>query len=426
MSEDFAILDFALVAADPDTVALALARGLSSQDGTKDGEPEETPDRKGLLSRFVAARLGARGSGGLDLMVQHPETMREPPFARRDIGALRDAHTEPLRVSGPVGTRGLTFVEFLEPEIGQSSVAKALSAQLPGEDIFYFRYSGARHPGADFAFHVYHAGRASRRAASLSFNGATEEANWSSTDSGIPHAVEAGCLPPPNTPKSGIMTPGRQARILKALGIEPEDLINPDPEQQRSFVLSRTSGGTPVEEAIRHVEPKPVPVEEPAAKRPKSKVPVIELPEREEQSTEQPEANVDPADQTASASTLALREAEAAHAPTAGTEAAGDLAPEGPPSELPPAEPVPDVGTKDWENEVTAILLDAVEDALPEGDQISWLDALTKQLESGDVVGALREASRLILSGSRSNDEKRTAVERLTALYSKIRVTTPR
>ncbi|MEO1306501.1 MAG: hypothetical protein AAFV38_00845, partial [Pseudomonadota bacterium] len=85
--------------------------------------------------------------------------------------------------------------------------------------------------------------------------------------------------------------------------------------------------------------------------------------------------------------------------------------------------PLPAIGSKDWEDEVTRLLLEAVEAGLPPAEQVPWLDHLTRQLEAGQVTDAIANATDLIRKGNRSGPAKEHAISRLTALY---RAPTPR
>ena len=72
-----------------------------------------------------------------------------------------------------------------------------------------------------------------------------------------------------------------------------------------------------------------------------------------------------------------------------------------------------------WEEEVTGLLVAAVESALPDEDQVDWLDKLTGQLVSGDIDGALTEAHRMIMAGRRDAADKDAAVARLAELFGR-------
>ncbi|MEO0831029.1 MAG: hypothetical protein AAFY03_11310, partial [Pseudomonadota bacterium] len=263
-------------------------------------------------------------------------------------------------------------------------------------------------------FHVYLDGRATRRSASLSFNGASEEANWSATDTGLPHSLEAGCLPPQNTPKSEIMTPDRQTRILSALGIDPTELIEPAPADRVVLVLSRASGGTPLAKALSSLTKDPLKPEPTVSAEP---------PEPVQPSPAEPA----PTFRTPTSSERALQaiDREARQSEQEGDRNLVERPPFVPSDDpaapvAPQVDDVPAVGTPEWEDEVTGILLEGVEAALPEPEQVPWLEALTQQLAKGDVQGALQSASDLIEAGDREQDTKAAAIARLTALYQKI------
>jgi hypothetical protein len=350
MDEDFALLDFALVDAAPEIVVAAF---VAAHEAASDGSTNS--QRKGLMGRLFGAKRGA--SGNAPLTLHAADSLPSPPFTRADISPPPE-DTLPVRLSYPVGDNGLTLIEFVEPDIGTSRVIGRLSAGLPGTDVFYFRYSGVRHPGADFSFHVYSDGKPLRRVGSLSLKGDGPDAKWSVTDSGIPHTTEADSLPHPKSPPNEIMTPERQGSILDALGVDPGTLFDSVDTLSTVVVLSSASGGRPVSELQT---------------APQSFAPAAEdIPEPE---PELPEA--------------------AAAAP------------------VEEAEPAPD-----WETQVTGILLDAVNAGLPEAEQVAWLDALTRKLESGDVEQALQDAMDLIAAGDRPDDQKTDASTRLQTLYA--------
>ena len=71
-----------------------------------------------------------------------------------------------------------------------------------------------------------------------------------------------------------------------------------------------------------------------------------------------------------------------------------------------------------WEEEVMALLVDAVEHALPEADQVPWLDELTARLNEGDVCEALAEAQVLIAHSDRPTNERLRMAARLAALFA--------
>ena len=72
----------------------------------------------------------------------------------------------------------------------------------------------------------------------------------------------------------------------------------------------------------------------------------------------------------------------------------------------------------EWEQEITAILLVAVETCLPADEQVAWLNSFTKRLESGNTDDALTDAEALILSAERPHAEKAAAAARIRALYA--------
>ncbi|NDR54900.1 hypothetical protein [Aliiruegeria sabulilitoris] len=358
MTEDFALIDFALTARAPAEVAEAIG---FLQAGGPAAPATAPPARRGILSRLLGRgdTAGKSASGGPKLRIQPAGTLDPPPLARivlADKGFASNGG--PVRLTGPLGAAGLTLIEFREGDGDVSAFCEALSDALEGDEIFYFRHSGSRHPGAHFAFHVYLDGRVTRRAMSSSKDGAIPEAQWEGTDSGMPHPLETDSLPAPGTANSEIMTPVRQAIILEALGLDPDYLFAQTQESGLvTLELSEDAGGRPLSEvnAVVNEQLNPAP---PAAQAELE----LDLPEPKTAATEQ--------------------------------------------------EP-------NWEEEVTGLLVEAVESALPAEEQVAWLDQLTERLVDGDIDGALAEAHRMIRAGDRSELDKAAAASRLAELFGR-------
>ncbi len=240
MLEDLAVIDFALLPERPERVVRAIGQVHALRARAAARSP-----RQGLFARFRGARSTAAAAPALTL--HEPDALPPPPLARADMGAFGPPEAA-LRVSHPVGSAALTLVEFREIDAETSPLCEALSAELPGVEIFRFRLSGGRHPGAETAFHVYLDGRAVRRAASISAEGIAPEAPWRAVDSGMPHAVEAESLPSARARAWEIMTPARQAAILGALGVDADALFEPDPSL-RARALTPAPGGAPLRTA---------------------------------------------------------------------------------------------------------------------------------------------------------------------------------
>lgn len=378
MTEDFALIDFALSARPPAEVAEAIGRVRAEQ------APEEPP-RRGFLSRILSGlRRGEAGGKRPPGLTLHPaNTLADWPLTRVVLAdGMPAAANTPFRISGPIGMAGLTLIEFREDDQESSPLCEALSAELPGDELFYFRHSGSRHPGAHFAFHVYRDGRATRRAASVSADGIMAEAAWKGLDSGMPHPLETDSLPAPGTPNSEVMTPVRQAIILEALGVDPEALFAAGEEPGMVVLeLSTEPGGRPLWEAAAFVEDQ--------LRGPGDPAPAKFAPgDGPEEESFRPDLG--DADRAARAPTQsAARHAEESDAPAS------------------------------WEEEVTALLVSAVETSLPADEQVAWLDQLTSQLLGGDVDGALEEARRMIGTGTRSPAEKQADIARLAQLFGR-------
>ncbi|MEE4120959.1 MAG: hypothetical protein V2I65_18310 [Paracoccaceae bacterium] len=426
MREDFALVDFALVAAAPERVVPALGQvhALQARAGAAAaaarGQPRTTGARPGLLSRLLR-RGGGVAAAPAPLLLQPEGHLPPPPLARLMLDGLGfGAGATPFRVTAPVGEAELALVEFREADAEHSPVCAALSAELPGTEVFRFRLSGARHPGAETAFHVYLDGHAVRRTASISTEGTAPEAPWRVVDTGIPHPVEADSLPHARARAWEVMTPARQGAILAAMGVEPDTLFDPLPGRV-AIVLSPAEGGRPLSYAARLFRaarpdaapdgPSPgVPPGTPAETADPLSLPATDRPEP----TAAPGPGASPAAETAGTAPGELRDAtwaENTRAPSAATPAA------------PPSTPgAPGAGAEDeagtsWEAEVTAILVAAVAHALPEQEQVPWLTALTARLEAGDVADALDEARALIARGDRPEAERAADAARLDALF---------
>ncbi|WP_068111410.1 hypothetical protein [Tropicimonas marinistellae] len=376
-AEDFALIDFAISARPLAEVAAALGRVRDTPAGGSDAPGDGSagsPRRGNLLSR-VFGRSSSKGWNGRttggNLLIQPDGTLGPPPLTRPVLTDMGFGVTHsPVRLSAPLGVAGLTMIEFREGDGDVSTFCQRLSSALDGDEVFYFRYSGSRHPGAHFAFHVYQHGRVSRRAVSRSLHGTAPEADWQGIDSGIPHPLETDSLPAPGTPNSEIMTPVRQASIIEALGIDPETLFFEASEQHVTLELSDARGGLPLSSAETII----------AEKRRKPP----DAPVREDRSP--------PPDKDDSETVSA-------------TEAS-------PPQDLPRS-------TRSWEEEVTHLLVEAVDSALPPEEQVAWLDSLTARLEAGDVDSALADACRIIDAGNRPLAEKQAAADRLIELFGR-------
>ncbi|SFB70469.1 hypothetical protein [Tropicimonas isoalkanivorans] len=363
MTEDFALIDFALSVRSPAEIAEALARAQAAPS-------RANPEGGGVLSRLLRRFSGggaAPGTTRSTLSIQPPGTLGAGPLTRpvaTDMGF--SGPVSPVRLSSPIGVAGLTLIEFREGDDETSHFCEALSAQLRGDEMFYFRYSGGRHPGAHFAFHIYQDGRMTRRAISFSPSGTAPEADWHGIDSGMPHPVETDSLPPPGVTASEIMTPARQSVILESLGVDPESLFMEMPDTLTVLELSDAPGGAPLSSARSVIEartPKPEPVTPPA-----------------------------PAPQAA---------------------------PEPVPAEPVSASAEPDDPERSWEDEVTRILVEAAESALPPEIQVAWLDSLTARLVSGDIDSALADARQMIDRGRRTPAQKHAAAARLAELFGR-------
>jgi len=377
VTDEFAVIDFALTAAAPERVVQALGQVQAMRARHQGGQGSSEPRRKSLLARF-----SFRGSGAhtpAPLLIQSAGTLAPAPLARflpDELGF--GAGNTPFRVTAPIGEAALTLVEFREADGDRSPIAEALSAELPGTEVFRFRLSGARHPGADTVFHVYVDGRAVRRAASISAEGTAPEAPWRVVDEGIPHAVEADSLPHDRARAWEIMTPARQGAILNAMGIEPDRLFDPLPGRVAVELSTAPEGrglsvaGKLFREAGR------------VADRPTEGA----APDRNSE-----------------------------HAALSGEAPSDALEPAPEPPRAAAAEPAGSVSETDWEAEVTQILVTAVAHALPAEDQVPWLTRLTAKLEAGEVEAALAEARTLIAQGDRPLAERKADADRLDALF---------
>ncbi|MFD0981380.1 hypothetical protein [Tropicimonas aquimaris] len=373
MTEDFALIDFAVSARSPAEIAAALGHIRAGETGDR---AAAAGSRVGFLSKLLGRRRGQtsrpeRKPRGKPLMIQPDGTLGPGPLTRlmlTDMGF--GSARSPVRLTAPIGAGGLTLIEFREADGEISPMCLALSDAMRGDEVFYFRYSGGRHPGAHFAFHVYQDGRTTRQAVSRSDDGTAPEADWIGTDSGMPHPLETDSLPPPGTPASEVMTPVRQAAILEALGIDPESLFDEPEAGALTLELSDAPGGLPLSSAEAVL----------AAKR------------------------------------KALMTGGPVHAPEPPEAAPPRPAP--PPPQPEPAQARPNQAPT-WEEEVTQLLVEAVEAALPPEQQIGWLNALTARLVAGDVDAALEEARQMIAAGNRPLSVKHSAAARLAELFGR-------
>ncbi len=380
MTEDFALIDFALSARSPDELAKAIGEvRLAALPGSVG---EAAPNRgKGLLSRlFGRIGKGAAPVSATELLLHPPGTLPDTPLMRIDLAETAGTGLRsPVRLIGPLGTAGLTLIELRDDDGETSAFCERLSGILRGDEIYYFRHSGSRHPGAHFAFHIYRDGRATRRSVSSSFDGTAPEAQWFGLDIGMPHPLEAESLPVPGAPNFEIMTPVRQASIIEALGIDPETIFIPS-EDPEVVVLELASepGGRPLAEVLLAMEEqRGLPVGEP----------------------------VEP---------LAPPEAVWREAPASAAQGFAEAPPAFARAPWDEQKPAPS-----WEEEVTRLLIGVVEAALPAEEQVEWLNDLTARLLEGDVDGALGEAQRMIDAGSLSPVEKKAVSARLARFFGR-------
>ncbi|SNT10847.1 hypothetical protein [Tropicimonas sediminicola] len=374
MTEDFALIDFAVSARSPAEIAAALGQIRTGETGDRGAA---AGSRVGFLSKLLGrgrakTSRAERKPRGKPLMIQPDGTLGPGPLTRlmlTDMGF--GSARSPVRLTAPIGAGGLTLIEFREADGEISSLCLELSEALRGDELFYFRYSGGRHPGAHFAFHVYQDGRATRQAVSRSADGTAPEADWIGIDSGMPHPLETDSLPPPGTPAFEVMTPVRQAAILEALGIDPESLFDEPEPGTLTLELSDAPGGLPLSSAETVL----------AAKR------------------------------------KALMTGGSAQVPEE-VEAPAPARPTPPPPRPEPAPAKPSQAPT-WEEEVTQLLVEAVEAALPPEQQVGWLDELTAKLVAGDVDAALEEARQMIAAGNRPLSVKHSAAARLAELFGR-------
>ncbi|MBT0956579.1 hypothetical protein IV417_04215 [Alphaproteobacteria bacterium KMM 3653] len=351
MEEDFAVLDFALVELPPLAVAEAFQR--ARQGGFQPKVEDEPAPKKGLLARLFGGgskpKVPAIQMPGLAVL---PEgSLPEGPITRLVLGDMGFGEDkDPLRLSHPIGTPARTLIEFRNHvETGPSEMLMKVSAALGAVEMIVFRYSGTRHPGADFGFAVYRDGALVRMRASRSPEGMEDDAEWSAVDHGAPHILESGLPDPDGLSAADVMTPEMQGDIMEALGIAPDRMFLPDAGYQTQLILG-IGAGQPLDEYIE------------------SGAGVISA------TMAQVQAGADEADNEAD--------------------------------------------NEGWEEEITTLLVTAVEDALPPEDHVPWLNDLTLQLEEGDVEGAMIKARALINQGGRPMAEREANVARLEQLFA--------
>ena len=361
MTEDFAVLDFALVDVPALAVVEALQRARQGGYTSADVDMPEEKENTGLLSRLFGGRSDSTEMPRIDVppyRVQPSDSLPAGPITRLvqgDMGFGSDQ--DPIRVSAPVGPRKLTLIEFRNHAAEQPApLLRSLSASLPATEIYAFRYTGERHSGAEYAFAMYEDDDMVRMRSSISAQGNDEDADWRGIDQGNTTALEkhAG-LPRVNLAfPQKVLTPDMQYALLQALEVEPDTLFDPDVPYEVQMILAVSETGQSVEEALEN----------------------------------------------------ALKAKD--HQPTI---IRSEPAPAGPFDEIEPD--IPD----DWEGEITGLLVDAVEDALPPEEHVPWLNQLTAQLERGDIEGAMIKAQSLIHRGNRPEAVRNAAADRLTTLF---------
>jgi len=390
-SDDFALIDFAILAAPPERVVTALAQAHRIRAAPAGPPAAGAGSAPGPVARLF--RRAPRPAAPPPLRLQpRADAPDAGPLRQADLDAPSRAGDDAVfRVSAPVGTAGRVMVEFREGADAVSPLCAALSAELPGVEVFRFRLSGARHPGSDTAFHVYLDGRAVRRVASFSPEGVVPEAPWRVVDVGMPHAVEADSLPGARARAWDVVTPPRLAAILAALDIDADRLFAPDPAR-RAVLLSPDPGGRPLAEAAARFAAGP------GLRQPPALVAAAEA-----------------AQPTAPAPRLPPPPAAAQTHPPAPPQT---------PTRPPP--PPPDAGSpRDadptaaaaWEDEVTALLVAAASHGLPEAEQVPWLTRLAARMEAGEIDAALAEARHVLARGDRPDAERAADIARLDALF---------
>ncbi|MEQ3626474.1 MAG: hypothetical protein ABNH26_14745 [Celeribacter sp.] len=451
--DSFALLDFALTPASAQTVAQAFAASHSPRQpdgvehGTKGVSTRAGARREQTRSASSAPHLGARLWARLhgakaqttpqergDLGVQPDDLIPDGPLARitldAPIGILSDglytedaksrvspgtakrrivphmprtlSSTGPLRISAPLGPGNYTLIERRLPRADPDDAWAALSAALGPTELFCFRYSGLTHPGADFRFRVLTGGRATRDVRARSPEGTSVEAPWQGHDNGMPHPFEAESLPPPGAAPMTLMNAGRLASILAAMGLTPEDMFYDVAARRDMLVLSDAPGGTPLATVLARTGAGPLRLHPTAMPAPD----VIGA---------SPETGI-------TSSAASQPHGDTSHTDTAHC-ATSHSGPADPGATLTRAPADPSATTDlpgssgSWEDEVTAILVAAVEAGLPEDEQVPWLDQLTWQLNSGDIDGALTRAAELIRHGDRPAEQRIAAAARLAALF---------
>lgn len=389
MDDDFALIDFALVAKDPATVALAI--GAATRPAEDEAEPAE---RRGVFVRLLPRGGAAPGDQAPPLLIQPRSSLPPTPIVRPVLDDLGLAQTERLmRVSGPIQGTALTLIEFRADDSGRSDLCAGLSLVLRDTEIFYFRLSGARHPGAHYAFHVYQNGLASRRTAAVSEAGDHASTPWDCVDAGIFHPLETMGLPTGRNADAPVISPDRQSMILDGLGLDADTLFADLDARQTVLVLSPAEGGQPLTEAHSHGGVR--------LRGPATFVPgLTETPSDLAQAGLGGFSDDGPGQD-------AIRPPPSAAADVTQI----DLFPEKPAWTAPPPAP-------SWDDEVMALLVDVVEHALPPSEQVPWLDQLTERLNGGEICEALAEAQVLIAYSDRSIPERLRLAARLANLFA--------
>lgn len=451
MGEDFALIDFAFSARPPEEIVAAIGRIEAAEARAARERGRAAAAGGGFLSRLFRASGPRQGAAAVPagLLIQPDGSLPPAPLARTRPEPVPDdpAGLGPTRLTAPLGEARLTLVEFLAGDGETVQFCEALSREFRGDEIFCFRHSGALHPGAHYAFHVYQDGRATRRAASVSARGTAPEAAWTGIDAGMPHPVEVDSLPPPGIPDFEIMTPMRQGSILAALGLDPDRLFAPPGPEMAVLELTRDPGGAALAEApviLAHRQRRqrptlravaggmaPTPTPAPAQATDDPSGPPDALPTGTEP---QPAAAAAAAagmsaaaapgpvpDRVRTAPTpppvpeapAALPADISADAPVAGRAGGGSpFDSVRPPWERPGA-------ALSWEEEVTTILVRAVESALAPDEQVAWLDMLTRHLELGELDTALGKALEMIAAGRRPEAARAAAAKRLSELFGR-------
>lgn len=218
--------------------ALTWVPGLSAVAGPGRGGPvlEERGGRSSyFLHRGPAARPGLPITSGV---TPAPRQDDRPPGMAEDY--------DEVRVSTPVGRPDWTLVEFREIAANVSILGNALSSQVRGTDVLYFRRSGPRATEPQHDFHVYRDGRPVRRVVCHAVRPKGHaDLRWIESFAEGEHSAYERATLYDGAGEADLLDNRKIETILNGLGFSAPILFGAGATRQH-VLINRVPGGTPL------------------------------------------------------------------------------------------------------------------------------------------------------------------------------------